>query len=142
MQVQFALEEELRRDEFVLRALLFPPVVTLDVEPHQLSLQAREALAQCHPELPDLFLLLASKAEIGVENAKLWEIPVNPNAYAPAEVVEMWTKDFTATGKGPRPVSSAKSANSPNGAAAQGGEGVGAQGSEGDEDWAANVFDF
>jgi hypothetical protein len=119
MQVQFALETELRRDEFVHRALHFPPVLTLDVEPHQLSPQAREALAQCHPELPDVFPLLAARSEIGIENAKLWEITVNPNAYAAAEVVEMWARDFNAT-------------------RTDGAEGAAVD----NEDWAANVFDF
>lgn len=98
MQIKFALEAQLRREEFVKRALLFEAELIKDIEPVQLSTDAREALARCNPQLPDVFLLLAPDVDSGAdaETGHLWEIEVNPNAYTPAEVVEMWAKEFWA----------------------------------------------
>lgn len=94
MQVQFAINPQLRRDEFVDRALLFDAEIIKEVEPVQLSREAREALADCNPSLPSVFQMLAPGADL--EMAPLWEIKINPNAYATAEVVEMWVKEFRA----------------------------------------------
>ena len=98
MQVRFAIDHDLRREEFVERAQFFPVVFTLDVEPHQLSQAAREALALCNPDLPDVFELRSPLAGAGpdTETGRLWAILVNPNAYTVPEVVEMWTKEFLA----------------------------------------------
>lgn len=100
MQVKLSVVPEIRYSEFVHRALLFPSTITLEVEPHQLSEPARAALAIAHPELPDLFELLApgtTKAD-----GKLWKINVNPNAYTAGEVVEMWTKEFMDAQQSPQ----------------------------------------
>ena len=164
MQVQFSLDPTLRREEFVERALLFPPVITLDVEPHQLSLPAREALAQCHPDLPEIYTLRAPGEADGSEI--LWKLPVNPNAYAPAEIVEMWAKDYHDAGRGQRadtadenPFDDAASINAAangndapnNNGAAKGnvanngvanGAATGAANGENEDDWAKDVFDF
>ena len=44
MQVRYALNYDLRREEFVQRAQLFPATVTAEVELHVLSLPARKAM--------------------------------------------------------------------------------------------------
>jgi hypothetical protein len=95
MQIRFAINAELRRKEFVERALLHPSVLTLDVEPHVLTEPARAALAHCNPTLPDIFDLPAQKtaAPAPLEAAQLWAISVSPNAYAAAEITEMWAKE-------------------------------------------------
>lgn len=98
MQVKFVLEPKLRRGEFVNRALLFEAELTREVEPVQLSVEARDALADCNPDLPEVFNLLAPDIDSGAdaEAAHLWELTVNPNSYTAAEIVELWVKDFRA----------------------------------------------
>ena len=155
MQVQFSLDPALRREEFVQRALLFPPVITLDVEPHQLSLTAREALALCHPELPEVYALVEAGEEAGTEN--LWKLKVNPNAYASAEIVEMWAKDYfegrrwqSADTTDENPFSDVSEVANGHGAAngtapkngAANAAARGAANGDEDEDWAKDVFDF
>ena len=96
MQVKFILEPQLRRNEFVKRALLFEAELTKDVEPVQLSTEARHALADCNPDLPEVFLLLSPEVDRGAdaEAAHLWEMQVNPNSYTASEIVELWAKEF------------------------------------------------
>lgn len=98
MQIRFAIDYNLRRTEFVEREQLFPPVMTLEVQPHQLSLAARGALAVCNPELPELFELLAPQNDDspGADTGHLWNIKINPNTYSPQEIVEFWAKEFNA----------------------------------------------
>ena len=93
MQVRYALNYDLRREEFVQRAQVFPATVTAEVEPHVLSQPAREALAICNPDLPELYELLAPDAEVDGAG-HLWQLRINPNAYSVAEVVEMWAKEL------------------------------------------------
>ena len=98
MQVRFAIDPDLRRADFVERAQLFAAESTLDVEPHQLSETARESLALCNPDLPEVFDLLSPVADVGpdAEAGRLWAITISPNAYTSAEIVEMWAKEFLA----------------------------------------------
>lgn len=98
MQVRFAIEPQLRRDEFVERAQFFEPELVREVEPAHLSKEAREYLAVCNPTLPQVFNMLApaSDASGDASNASIWEITINPNAYATLEIIEMWAKEFGA----------------------------------------------
>ena len=96
MQVRYALNYDLRREEFVQRAQLFPASVTADVELHVLSQPAREALAICNPDLPELYELLAPDADDAADAGHLWQLRINPNAYSTAEIVEMWAKEWHA----------------------------------------------
>ncbi len=100
MQIRYAIDYDLRRAEFVQRAQLFPAIVTADVELHQLSLPARESLALCNPDLPELYELLApdadSDADSDADTGHLWKLRINPNAYSVAEIVELWAKEFSA----------------------------------------------
>lgn len=101
MQVRFAIEPQLRRAEFVERAQFFEPELVREVEPAHLSKEAREYLALCNPTLPQVFNMLApfdvaDDAAGDVSNAPVWEITINPNAYATLEIIEMWAKEFGA----------------------------------------------
>lgn len=97
MQVKFAIEPQLRRTEFIERALLFDAEIIKEIEPVQLSREARTLLADCNPDLPEVFKMLAPEVDMGAdaEAARLWEIKINPNAYATAEIVELWAKEYS-----------------------------------------------
>lgn len=103
MQIRFALQYALRRGEFVGRALLFSPILQQDLEPHLLSEEGREALAQCNPDLPEIFDLLMPVVDGGADadSRNLWELKLNPNAYTAAEICEMWVRDFVAARDAP-----------------------------------------
>jgi hypothetical protein len=98
MQVRLTLDAALRREEFVDRAQLFPAELVFDVEPHVLSVAARDALAQCNPDLPDVFDMLSPDTDRGADAdaGRLWAMKFNPNSYAVSEVVEIWAKEFLA----------------------------------------------
>ena len=96
MQIRYAIDYDLRREEFVQRAQLFPAIVTAEVELHQLSQTARESLALCNPDLPELYELLAPDADSDADAGHLWKLRINPNAYSVAEITELWAKEFSA----------------------------------------------
>jgi hypothetical protein len=98
MQVKFILEPQLRRSEFVNRAQLYEAELLKDIEPVQLSVEARQALADCNPDLPEVFNLLSPEIDSGADAAAahLWEITVNPNSYTAVEIIELWAKEFLA----------------------------------------------
>ena len=102
MKVRFAIEPKLRRAEFVERAQFFEPELIREVEPAHLSKEAREYLADCNPTLPDVFTMLSPELDAGADAqaAPIWEITINPNAYATIEIIEMWAKEFGAARNG------------------------------------------
>ncbi len=94
MQVKYAIEAQLRRAEFVERALFFEAEIVKEVEPVHLSTEARSFLADCNPDLPEVFKMLEPGHDI--KTAPLWQIKINPNAYATVEIIELWAKEFGA----------------------------------------------
>jgi hypothetical protein len=96
MQVKFALDPTMRRATFVNGALLYPPEMIHELEPVQVSPEARELLAVCNPDLPDVFSMLAPAVDTGADDeaGRLWLIKENPNAFTTAEIVEMWVREY------------------------------------------------
>lgn len=98
MQVKFALEPTMRRGAFVNGALLFPLEMIHELEPVQVSPEARELLATCNPDLPEVFNMLAPSVDTGADDeaGSLWQIKENPNAFTTAEIVEMWVREYNS----------------------------------------------
>ena len=98
MQVKFALDPSMRRSAFVNGALLFPPEMIHELEPVQVSTEARDLLAVCNPDLPDVFNMLAPSVDSGADAdvGRLWQIKENPNAFTTPEIVEMWAREYQA----------------------------------------------
>ena len=98
MQVKFALDPSMRRISFVNGALLFPPEMVHELEPVQVSSEARELLATCNPDLPEVFNMLAPSLDSGADAdaGRLWQIKETPNGFTTAEIVELWAREYKA----------------------------------------------